>query len=285
MTTLSVQLVVALAILTAGAVVVAAVSRLGTARADAVAVGRAVAQLALVSLVLTAVLGHVAWSLAFAVVMLAVAVGTSARRIGVGRAWPWVLLALASGAVPVLGVIFASGAVPWSGPAIVPMAGIIIGGCMSANSLNGRRCFTALREERDAYEGALALGLPEPVAIRLVISRHRPEALVPGLDQTRTVGLVTLPGAFVGVLLGGGSPAQAGAAQLLVLVGLLVAQTVVVVVGARLIEEGRLVPTDLLPAARRTSAPRAAGGHGPFSLDSGSGPETEPGGPRNPPSR
>ncbi len=250
MTSLSLQLVVALAVLTALAVVAAAASRLGTARADAVAVARAVAQLVLVSLVLTAVLGRVAWSLVFAVVMLAVAVGTSARRIGAVRAWPWVLVAVASGAVPVLLVIFASGAVPWSGAAIVPMAGIIIGGCMSASSLNGRRCFAALREERDTYEGALALGLPVPVAIRLVIRRHRPEALVPGLDQTRTVGLVTLPGAFVGVLLGGGSPAQAGAAQLLVLVGLLAAQTLVVVVGSWLVERGRLVPGDLREPTR-----------------------------------
>jgi putative ABC transport system permease protein len=130
------------------------------------------------------------------------------------------------------------------------MAGIIIGGCMTASSLNGRRCFTALREERDTYEGVLALGLPVPVAIRLVISRHRAEALVPGLDQTRTVGLVTLPGAFVGVLLGGGSPAQAAAAQLLVLVGLLAAQTLVVVVQSLLIERGRLVPDDLRQVTR-----------------------------------
>lgn len=252
MTALSTHLVVALAVLTALAVVVSAVSRLGTARADAVAVGRALAQLALVSLVLTAVLGRVLWSLAFAVVMLGVAVGTSARRVGAGRAWPWVLLAVGSGAVPVLVVIFASGAVPWTGPAIVPMAGIIIGGCMTANSLNGRRCFTALREERDTYEGALALGLPTPVSVRLVIARHRAESLVPGLDQTRTVGLVTLPGAFVGVLLGGGSPAQAGAAQILVLVGLLAAQTVVVVVGSLLVERGRLVPEDLRAATRTT---------------------------------
>ena len=245
MTALSVHLVIALAVLAAIAVAVAALSRLGTARANAVAVARAVAQLALVSLVLTAVLGRVAWSLAFAVVMLGVAVGTSARRVGAGRAWPWVLVAVGSGALPVLTVIFVSGAVPWNGAAIVPMAGIIIGGCMTANSLNGRRCFAALREEHDTYEGALALGLPTRVAIHLVISRHRAEALVPGLDQTRTVGLVTLPGAFVGVLLGGGSPAQAGAAQLLVLVGLLAAQTVVVVVESLLIEHGRLVPEDL----------------------------------------
>ena len=252
MTTLSVHLVVALAVLTGIAVVVAATGRLGTARADAVAVARAAGQLALVSLVLAAVLGRVTWSLAFAVVMLGVAVGTSARRVGAVRAWPWVLVAVASGALPVLAVIFASGAVPWTGPAIVPMAGIVIGGCMSANSLNGRRCFAALREERDTYEGALALGLPVPVAVRMVISRHRAESLVPGLDQTRTVGLVTLPGAFVGVLLGGGSPAQAGAAQLLVLVGLLAAQTVVVVVGSWLVGRGLLVPADLLPATRRT---------------------------------
>ena len=252
MTSLSVHLVVALAVLTTIAVVVAAVSRLGTARADAVAVARAAGQLALVSLVLAAVLARPSWSLVFAAVMLGVAVATSARRVGAARAWPWVLVAIASGALPVLVVIFASGAVPWTGPAIVPMAGIVIGGCMSANSLNGRRCFTALREERDTYEGALALGLEVPVAVRLVIQRHRPESLVPGLDQTRTVGLVTLPGAFVGVLLGGGSPAQAGAAQLLVLVGLLAAQTVVVVVGSWLVGRGLLVPADLVAATRRT---------------------------------
>lgn len=249
MTALSTQLVIALAVLAALAVVVAAISRLGTARANAVAVVRAIAQLASVSLVLTAVLGRVTWALAFAVVMLGVAVGTSARRIGAGRAWPWVLLAIGSGAVPVLVVIFVSGAVPWNGAAIVPMAGIIIGGCMTANSLNGRRCFTALREERDTYEGALALGLEVRVAVRLVIARHRSEALVPGLDQTRTVGLVTLPGAFVGVLLGGGSPTQAGAAQILVLVGLLAAQTVVVVVGSLLVEHGRLLPGELRQTA------------------------------------
>ena len=58
MTTLSVHLVIALAVLAAMAVVVAALSRLGTARSNAVAVVRAVVQLALVSLILTAVLGR-----------------------------------------------------------------------------------------------------------------------------------------------------------------------------------------------------------------------------------
>ena len=66
-----------------------------------------------------------------------------------------------------------------------------------------------------------------------------------------TVGLVTLPGAFVGVLLGGGTPVQAGAAQLLVLIGLLATQTITIVVASRLIRTGWLLPRELkqdLPA-------------------------------------
>jgi putative ABC transport system permease protein len=66
------------------------------------------------------------------------------------------------------------------------------------------------------------------------------EALLPGLDQTRTVGLVALPGAFVGTLLGGASPVQAGAVQLLVLVALLLVQALAVVLTVELLARGVL---------------------------------------------
>jgi putative ABC transport system permease protein len=125
------------------------------------------------------------------------------------------------------------------------MAGIIIGGAMTAHSLLARRVFAALRDEHGSYEAALSLGLTRPMAITEVVERRLPEALVPGLDQTRTVGLVTLPGAFVGVLLGGGSPIQAGTAQIVVLVGLLAAQTITVVTAHQLIRTARLLPKDL----------------------------------------
>jgi putative ABC transport system permease protein len=64
--------------------------------------------------------------------------------------------------------------------------------------------------------------------------------MVPALDQTRSVGLVTLPGAFVGVLLGGGGPVQAGAAQVLVLIGLLAVETVAVLAAVELVAQGWL---------------------------------------------
>jgi putative ABC transport system permease protein len=42
-------------------------------------------------------------------------------------------------------------------------------------------------------------------------------ALVPTVDQTKTTGLVTLPGAFVGAVFGGLSPLDAGRFQIVVL--------------------------------------------------------------------
>ena len=238
-------LVVALVILVAIAVTAALVDGLLVKRQLLTAAIRAVVQLAAVSLVITAVLSHFVWSIVFSLFMLGVASVTSAGRIGSRRLWPWTALALTTGVLPTLAVIFVSGAIPLTGVAIVPTAGIIIGGSMTANSLLGRRAFGALRDEHGTYEAGLSLGLPRSAAIAEVINRQRSDALVPALDQTRTVGLVTLPGAFVGVLLGGGTPLQAGATQILVLIGLLATQSVTVVVASRLIGTAKMLPPDL----------------------------------------
>lgn len=240
----------ALGVLVALAIGASAFGRLRTGRSIGVAAVRAVLQLSLVALVITAVLGSVWWSLAFSLLMFAIAVVTTARRIGAAERALWAAAAMASGVVPVLAVIFAVRAVPFNGPSLVPFAGIIIGGTMNAHSLAGRRVYSAIRDQWEVYEAALGLGMRPRDAIDVVALRQLAEALVPGMDQTRTVGLVTLPGAFVGVLLGGGSPLQAASAQVLVLVGLMAAQTITVVVAYRLMRAGALLPADLAVSAR-----------------------------------
>ena len=142
-------------------------------------------------------------------------------------------------------IIFGLRVTTFTGAAVIPIAGIIIGGAMTAHTLTARRAFDALRSDRGQVEAGLALGLERSAAIALIISRYSPEALNPAIDQTRTVGLVTLPGAFVGVLLGGGSAADAAAAQVLVLIGLLATETCVVEASRRLIAAGRILPGDL----------------------------------------
>src|SRR4051812_15788479 len=181
--------------------------------------------------------------------MLSVAAVTSAARVtGRSLRTPGALhrvaatgIAVLAGAAPVVALVLASGSVPLRGTAVIPVAGILIGGAMTATSLAGRRLREELHARRGELEAALALGLPQRDAVLLVGDQAPATALVPGLDQTRTVGLVTLPGAFVGVLLGGGSPLEAGAAQLLVLIGLLAAQVLAVWAVTELIARGAIL--------------------------------------------
>ena len=74
---------------------------------------------------------------------------------------------------------------------------------MTASTLAGRRFLAELQARRAEVEGKLALGATMRQATADLVTVAVTEALVPALDQTRTTGLVTLPGAFVGALFGG----------------------------------------------------------------------------------
>lgn len=199
---------------------------------------RAVAQLAVVSAVIAAVLASLPLTAAFLLLMAVVATATSAARTGTGRRGLWVGSAILTGVAPTLVLLVGSGLVPLTGIALVPMGGILIGGAMTATTLSARRALGTLRDRRGEYEAALALGFTERLAVRELVRGPAAEALVPALDQTRTVGLVTLPGAFVGMLLGGAPVWQAGALQLVVLLGLLVAEVIAIAVVVELVARG-----------------------------------------------
>lgn len=209
-------------------------------RDTVVAVLRAAVQLVAVAVVIAWVFQHPGAAAAYLVVMVAVAGWTATRRVGLGAttAAPLTLAVLAGAATAVLPVV-ASGALAPGTPTLVPFAAQMIGGAMSATAVTGLRLRDDLRTGWDVVEGWLALGATGRQAVaehaRVAVGR----ALVPGIDQTRSAGLVTLPGAFVGLLLGGAGPAQAAQVQLLVLVGLLAAQAVAGVLTATLLA-GRL---------------------------------------------
>jgi putative ABC transport system permease protein len=210
------------------------------ARAVALAGLRATAQLGAVSLVIGWVVGAVPTLLGFVFLMYAVAVRTAGRRITANRTWWWTAVPLAAGVGPALAAVLLTGLVPLRGIALVPVAGILIGGAMTATALAGRRAVEELHTRNGEVEAALSIGLPPREARLEIVRATAVGALVPGLDQTRTVGLVTLPGAFVGMLLGGASPLMAGAVQLFVLIALMLVQTVAVAVVLELIARGRL---------------------------------------------
>ena len=200
--------VITLSVLAAAAINV--LGSLGHARAVVRASLRAVLQLAVVALVIAAVLGSRWLTVLFLLLMEGVASLTAARRLTRDRSGIWTVVPVLAGSLLAIVLVLATGLVPFEGTALVPIGGILIGGAMTATVLSGRRCLDALKGRWGEYEAALAIGLRRRDAAILVARDDAGLALVPALDQTRTVGLVTLPGAFVGMLLGGASPVAGG---------------------------------------------------------------------------
>ncbi|WP_326642454.1 ABC transporter permease [Nonomuraea fuscirosea] len=235
---LTALLPVALIALVVLGALVAWLGRLGHGRAVLTACLRAAAQLGVVSVLIAWVIASFAATAGFVLLMYGVAAFTAGRRITRGRKAWWAAVPIAAGAAPVLAVLAVSGTISLEPIVVIPITGILLGGCLTATSLAGRRAVEELVQRKGEVEAALALGfLPREAALEIC----RPaaaQALVPALDQTRTVGLVTLPGAFVGMLLGGASPAEAGVVQLVVLVALLAAEAVAILVTTEMVARG-----------------------------------------------
>ncbi|CAN5342186.1 ABC transporter permease [soil metagenome] len=228
-------LAVALVLLVAVACALAVYGQLCLQRDVVVASLRALVQLGLVALVIAAVVRSLWLSALFVLAMFVVASGTAGRRLTRSRCGWWCALPVGAGALPITAGLVLLGVVPARGMAVVPVAGILIGGAMAGTVLAGRSGLDELQARRGEVEAAKALGFVDREAGLMVSRPAAAEAMLPGLDQTRTVGLVALPGTFVGTLLGGATPVQAGAVQLLVLVALLAVQASAVVLVVELI--------------------------------------------------
>ncbi len=232
LTTTAVGLVLLLAV----ALAADRVGALGVRRDLLTAAVRAVLQLALVGLVVAAVFRTPGLAPLYLAVMLVAASATSARRIRVpGRSWHAAGGAICLSSTLTVAVLVLSRAVPVDARHVVPLAAQVIGGAMTATSLAGQRFVDQVVGSWAEVEGWLAIGASAAEAVRDQGRVSAARALVPALDQTRNVGLVVLPGAYVGLLLGGATPLDAGRLQLLVLAGLLAAESVAVVVVTRLL--------------------------------------------------
>lgn len=229
-----VRLAIVVVVCSALAAVIRLRAQLGNGRDEVVAAVRATAQLALVGVIIAAVLRSWWLTAAFVALMLTVASLTAAHRLGL-RPRGWLFLPVGLGALPTVALLLVVGVLPMEPIAVIPVVGILVGNAMTAATLCGRRALDALTTRHGEVEAALSLGfMPRPAALE-VARDDAALALVPGLDQTRTVGLVTLPGAFVGTLLGGATPLEAAALQLIVLVALLLVQSLATVAMLELI--------------------------------------------------
>jgi putative ABC transport system permease protein len=207
------------------------------------AILRGAAQLAVISLVLTGVITSPVWVAAALLVMFGVATATATRRLGwSGRHLGMVAGAMAAGILVALVVVFATGAIAFTARYALAIGGIVIGNSMSIATLAGRRFLESVGEQWEQVEGWLALGATPRESTRELARRAIHNALIPSTDQTKTTGLVTLPGAFVGAIFGGVSPLEAGRFQIVVLAGIMAAGSVTAALIVRGLADVRVRP-------------------------------------------
>lgn len=187
-----------------------------------VAVIRGLAQMAAVAAVIVAVFDSIGYSGLVLAVMVVAGAWTAARRIkGVPKA-----VFIAGGAITAasgtaLAVLFGIGVFPLQPRWLIPVAGMLIGNTMTAVSVAGARVREEIATRTLEIEARLALGVHARDALKPYTRRSVTTSLIPIIDSTKNVGLIFLPGAFVGMLLGGADPADAARVQLVVLFMLL----------------------------------------------------------------
>ena len=196
---------------------------------------RAVVQLTAVALLLRGILA-VPWTVfAFVVLMLSTASWTAMGRLeDLWHGRRTALVGVVSGATLSLVLVFVLQLVDFEARYLVAVGGIMIGNSMTAATLAGRNFLRGVHARGSEVEAWLSLGATPSQAHDEIGREAVRESLLPTLDQTRSTGLVTLPGAFVGALFGGASPAEAAQFQLVVLAGIALAMTVTGIVVTRL---------------------------------------------------
>ncbi len=221
------------------AVAIASWQRLGISRDMLVASLRAFVQLLAVGAVLAWLFRNagIAGALLWIAIMTVVAANESRTRgRGMPRAFVSSLLGIGLGTLLTLGVLVVGGVISTEPQVLVPIGGMVVSGAMQAASLTLASMRRSAADDRPAVEAALSLGLgPRDAFARQLRSAVR-TALVPAVDSTKIVGLISLPGTMTGLIIAGVEPLEAIRYQIIVMYMLLAAWAVSSLVTARAAE-------------------------------------------------
>lgn len=223
--------------LVAAAVAIAWRQRLHLAREITIAAARAGIQLAAVGAILLLVFTHagLAGAAGWLAIMVLIAGQVAARRAwGLPRALPVATAAVAAATAATMGTLLALGVVSTQARVVIPVGGMIVSGAMAAAAVTLARLREEAAAARPAIEARLCLGQPATGAFAPHLHTALRTALIPAIDSTKTVGLISLPGAMTGLILAGVSPLTAIRYQIVVMYMLLAAAALAALIAARL---------------------------------------------------
>ncbi|MDP4091569.1 MAG: iron export ABC transporter permease subunit FetB [Bacillota bacterium] len=125
-------------------------------------------------------------------------------------------ISISIGTVATLSILVLSGAIKYEAYQIIPVGGMVISNSMVALGLCYRQMAADFRNKREEVETKLSLGADVlPSSIEIIRDSIR-TGMLPTIDSTKTLGIVSLPGMMTGLILAGTSPVQAIRYQIMV---------------------------------------------------------------------
>jgi uncharacterized protein (TIGR00245 family) len=232
--------------------------RLGLTRELVVAAARAAVQLVTAGALLRTVfqrpslLGPAGWLLAMVIIAGQVA---GRRGGGLPQAKAAATGGVAASTAATLGVLLAGRVIAAEARVIVPVGGMIVSSAMLAAGSALRRLDDDVRQSRPAIEARLSLGQSGRQAILPHQRSALRTALIPAIDSTKVVGLISLPGAMTGLILAGISPLTAIRYQIVVMYMQLAATAMAALIAVRLAEKSLFDDAQRLIQVNRPDEP------------------------------
>ncbi len=180
---------------------------------------RGFCQLMLLSLILTTIfeLDNLLLVLLVLTIMLTAGGATSAKRAkGIPNMFPITTTSILIGASVALIIMILIGILPLEPEFLIPLGGMAIGNSMISCSLAINRIKGEFKNNRNKIETALALGATSEQAAEPYFRESVRAALIPKLDNLKTLGLIFIPGAMTGMLIAGANPIWAAQYQIAV---------------------------------------------------------------------
>jgi putative ABC transport system permease protein len=228
--------------------------RLHITRDLIIASARAGVQLAAVGAVLMVLFARAGLpgALGWIAFMIALAGQIAGRR---GRGLPrsqWIAtVSVTGGTVVTMGTLVALGVISTQSRVLIPIGGMVVSGAMLSTGMVMRRLLEEADTARPAIEARLSLGMPARQAFLPHQRSALRTALIPGIDSTKVVGLISLPGAMTGLIMAGVDPLTAIRYQIVVMYMMLAATALAALIATRLAERTLFDDAHRLLDARR----------------------------------
>ncbi len=200
-------------------IAIAYIKRLQLSRELGIAAVRGFIQLMTVALVITAVFQSESLLLVLLILslMLIIAAHTSAKRAErLPGSFAVTLPASSVGASSTLLSMVMIGVIPTAPEFLIPIGSMIIGGSMVVCSLTLERLVGEVSSNRDRIETSLCLGASSKEALEPYARHGVAASLIPSIDSLKTLGIIVIPGAMSGMIIGGVNPLWAAEYQLII---------------------------------------------------------------------